>query len=32
MNSQVVISYDKTSVEIQKDKFLPIGNSYEFEV
>ncbi|MEQ6168984.1 LytTR family DNA-binding domain-containing protein [Ekhidna sp. MALMAid0563] len=32
VNAQAVISYDKTSVEVEKDKFLPIGNSYEFEV
>ncbi|MEQ9466481.1 MAG: LytTR family DNA-binding domain-containing protein [Ekhidna sp.] len=31
VNGQAVISYDKTSVEIRKDKFLPIGNSYEFD-
>ncbi len=32
VNAQAVISYDKTSVEILKQKFLPIGNSYEFEI
>lgn len=32
VNAPTVISYDKTSVEILPDKFLPIGNAYEFEV
>ena len=32
VNSRLVISYDGTSVEIQKNQFLPIGNSYDFEV
>ncbi|WP_462249100.1 LytR/AlgR family response regulator transcription factor [Ekhidna sp.] len=31
VNANAVISYDKTSVEITKDKFLPIGNTYEFK-
>ncbi|WP_425391770.1 LytR/AlgR family response regulator transcription factor [Ekhidna sp.] len=32
VNAQAVISYDKTLVEIEKEKLLPIGNSYAFEV
>ena len=32
VNSRQVISYDGNSVEIQKDQFLPIGNSYDFQV
>lgn len=32
VNGQAVISYDKISVEIRKNKFLPIGNSYSFEI
>ncbi len=31
VNAKSVISYDKTSVEVTKDKFLPIGNSYAFK-
>lgn len=31
VNSKAVVSYDKNSVEIEKDRFLPIGNSYAFE-
>lgn len=31
VNSRAVVSYDKNSVEIQKDRFLPIGNTYSFE-
>ena len=31
VNARAVISYDKSSVEIQKERFLPIGNSYSFE-
>ncbi len=31
VNAQSVISYDKNSVEIAKDKFLPIGNSFDFK-
>ncbi len=32
VNANQVISYDRNNVEIVKDKFLPIGNSYEFEI
>ncbi|MEO9869513.1 LytR/AlgR family response regulator transcription factor [Ekhidna sp.] len=32
VNTNQVISYDKHNVEIAKEKFLPIGNSYEFEI
>lgn len=32
VNGRAVISYDKTSVEISKDKFLPIGSSYTFQL
>lgn len=31
VNSHSVISYDNNSVEVEKNRFLPIGNSYAFK-